>query len=125
MGKPMIMGRTTWDSIGRALPGRHNIVLTRQAGFFADGCDIAASIDQALALAGDAGEVMIIGGARVYEQFLPLTNRIYLTRVHASVEGDTFFSGFDEREWREVECEAYPADGEREIGFEILTLDRL
>jgi len=124
MGKPMIMGRTTWESIGRPLPGRQNIVMTRQADFIAEGCDVAATIDQALELAGDAGEVMIIGGGHIYEQFLASTDRVYLTRVHATVEGDTFIADFEESAWREVGCEEYPASDEREYGFSILTLER-
>ena len=124
MGKPMIMGRATWDTIGRALPGRQNIVLTRQAGFAASGCDVVGDIDAALSLAGDVDELMIIGGGKIYEQFLPRTDRIYLTRVDTEVDGDTFFPELDEDEWREVAREDYPASPGREHGFSILTIDR-
>lgn len=124
MGKPIIMGRTTWESIGRALPGRRNIVLTRQPGFIADGCDVVPSIDDALALVRDAQEVMIIGGGKVYEQSLPLADRIYLTRVHATIEGDTYFPPLSDAEWQEVDRETFPADERREHAFDILTLVR-
>ena len=125
MGKPMIMGRATWESIGRALPGRQSIVLTRQAGFVAKGCDIATTVEDALQLAGDAEEVMVIGGGHVYQQFLPQAGRVYLTRVNATIEGDTFFPEIDDNLWKVLGRESFPASGEREHAFEILTLERL
>ena len=85
MGKPIIMGRKTWESIGRALPGRQNIVITRQPDYLADGCDVVESVDEAIAAAGDADEVMVIGGSQIYDMALPLASRLYLTRVHAEV----------------------------------------
>ena len=124
MGKPMIMGRATWDSIGRALPGRQSIVLTRQAEFTAGGCDIAATVEDALQLAAGADEVMVIGGGQIYRQFLPQSDRIYLTRVNATIEGDTFFPELDDRLWTVLGREDYPVSGEREHAFEILTLER-
>ena len=110
MGKPIVMGRKTWDSIGRPLPGRQNIVITRQAEFAAAGCDVVASKEEAIAIAGRAGEVMVIGGSQVYELFLPDTERLYLTRVHAEVEGDAFFPEISEFEWRLVSDEPRLAD---------------
>jgi len=124
MGKPMIMGRATFDSIGRALPGRMSIVLTRQSGFEAEGCEIAPTIDAALAAAGDADEVMIIGGGEIYRQFLPMTGRIYLTRLQAELEGDTTFPELDMDEWEVVSVEEFPAVDDREFGFDIETLER-
>ena len=124
MGKPMIMGRTTYESIGRALPGRQSIVLSRQAGFEAEGCDVVETIEDAIAAAGDAEEVMIIGGGEIYRQFLPQVDRIYLTRVQAEVDGDTLFPEIELDEWEVVAVEEYPAGDEREFGFEIETLDR-
>ena len=91
MGKPIIMGRRTYESIGRALPGRQNIVITRQADFIADGCDVVCGINEAIQIAGDANEVMIIGGGNIYLQFLSTTTRIYRTRIDVTTEGDTFF----------------------------------
>ncbi len=124
MGKPMIMGRTTFDSIGRALPGRQSIVLTRQEGIAAESCDVVSTIDEALAAAGDSEEVMVIGGGEVYRQFLPLTDRIYMTRVQAEIDGDTRFPELDMDEWEVVAVEEYPAGDEREFGFDVETLDR-
>ena len=125
MGKPMIMGRATFESIGRALPGRRSIVLTRQTDFSADGCDVVPSVDAALALARDADEVMVIGGGEIYRQFLPLADCIYLTRVQAEINGDTRFPELDMNEWEVAAVEEYPAGDEREIGFDIETLNRI
>ena len=124
MGKPMIMGRTTFESIGRALPGRQSIVLSRQTGFEAEGCDVVTTVEDAIKAAGDAEEVMIIGGGEIYRQFLPQADRIYLTRVQAEVDGDTLFPEIELDEWEVVAVEEYPAGDERELGFEIETLDR-
>jgi dihydrofolate reductase len=124
MGKPMIMGRATYESIGKALPGRRTIVLTRQADFSADGCDVAPTIEAAIEAAGDAEEVMIVGGGEIYRQFLPMADRIYLTRVQAEVEGDTTFPELDMSQWEVVAVEEYPAYGDREFRFEIETLER-
>ena len=125
MGKPMIMGRATWDSIGRALPGRQSIVMTRQEAFAAEGCDVVATIDEALDAAGDVEEVMIIGGGNLYEQFLPRTERLYFTRVHARIDGDTHFPEIDESEWERVSEELFPACVDREHAFDMLVLDRI
>lgn len=124
MGKPIVMGRRTWESLGRPLPGRRNIVLTRQAGFTADGCDSVASPAAALSAAGDAEEIMIIGGSQVYELFLPKATRLYLTRVHAVVDGDTFFPAIDEGCWRLIDSEVRPADASNEIACEFNTYER-
>ena len=125
MGKPMIMGRATYDAIGSALPGRKSIVLTRQADFAAEGCDVVTSVEAAIDAAGDAKEVMIIGGGEIYRQFLMQADRIYLTRVQAEVAGDTRFPELDMNEWAVTTVEEYPAGDDREIGFDIETLDRV
>jgi len=125
MGKPMIMGRTTWDSIGRALPGRQSIVMSRQPDFVAAGADVAATVEDALALAGAATEVMIIGGGELYRQFLPRTARIYLTRVHVRIDGDTYFPELDENDWRVVEEEHFLSSDTREHAFDFLTMERV
>ena len=124
MGKPMIMGRSTYESIGRALPGRRSIVMTRQPGYEAEGCEVVSSVDEALAAAGDAEEVMIIGGGEIYRLFLNVADRIHLTRVQIEVDGDTRFPELDMSEWAVALVEEFPAGDEREIGFEIETLDR-
>lgn len=125
MGKPMIMGRATFESIGKALPGRRSIVLTRQSDYDAEGVDIASTAEEALELAGDVDEVMIIGGGKVYEQFLPMTDCIYLTRVHADVDGDTFFPQLDEDEWRIVSSKPLPPNDERPFSISFQTLERI
>jgi len=125
MGKPMIMGRATFESIGRTLPGRRSIVLTRQPGYQAKGCDIVVSIEEALASAGDVEEVMVIGGGEIYRQFLPLADRIYLTQVRAETEGDTLFPELDMSDWKVISVEEFPAGDEREFGFDVETLERV
>ena len=117
MGKPMIMGRATYESIGRALPGRHSIVLSRQEGFEAEGCDVVSSPAEALEIAGDVDEVMIIGGGNIYSEFLPLATCIYLTRVATTIEGDTWFPVLNAGEWSMVESDIHQAGGAREFDF--------
>ena len=125
MGKPMIMGRLTYDSIGKALPGRRSIVLTRQPGFKAPGVDVVTTPEAALELAGSADEIMIIGGGKVYEQFLPVTDRIYLTRVHTEIEGDTYLPEIDEDEWRIISSQPLPPNDERPFSISFQTLERI
>ena len=125
MGKPMIMGRATFESIGRALPGRRSIVLTRQEDFEADSCDIVPTVDAAIESAGDVDEVMVIGGGEIYRQFLPLADRIYLTRVQAEINGDTRFPELDMQEWDVTLVAEFPAGDDREIGFDLEMLDRV
>lgn len=124
MGKPIVMGRKTWESIGRPLPGRQNIVITRQAGFEAAGCDVVASPQDAVALAGEADEIMVIGGSQVYDLFLPEADRVYLTRVHADVEGDAFFAALDQDEWRLVSDERHRADERNEFDYSFRLYER-
>lgn len=125
IGRPVIMGRLTFESIGKPLPERRNIVISSREGLTIDGCEVVTSPDEALALAGDVDEVVVIGGGAVYEQMLPRANRIYMTRVHASVDGDTCFPQLDDAEWRIVAQEDFPADESRKIGFSFITLDRI
>jgi len=124
LGKPVVMGRLTWESIGRPLPGRQNIVVTRQADFIADGCDVVASPAAALAAAGDAEEIMIIGGSQLYALFLPKADRLYVTRVHAEIHGDVFFPDIDEEVWRLAGSEAHAADDVNQYAFEFRTYER-
>lgn len=105
MGRPIIMGRKTYESIGRPLPGRRNIVITSQRDYEAPGCDIVHSLDQALRLAGE-GEVFVIGGATLYQEALPRAHRLYLTHVDGTFSADTFFPEFDAGEWSV--CEHHP-----------------
>ena len=124
VGKPLIMGRRTWDSIGRPLPDRTSIVLTSDALFRCDGCLVARTAGEALTLAGDAPEIIIFGGARVFEEFLPRADRIYLTEVDADVGGDTFFPPLDPGDWEVLEALEHPADERHPYDFSWLTLDR-
>ncbi|OEC01226.1 dihydrofolate reductase [Lysinibacillus sphaericus] len=96
MGKPMIMGRKTFESIGRPLPGRRNIVVTRDANYRADGIETATSIEEALALAGDVPEIMIIGGEQIFRLSMELTDLIYITKINHSFKGDTFFPTYED-----------------------------
>jgi dihydrofolate reductase len=124
LGKPVVMGRLTWESIGRPLPGRQNIVITRQADFSADGCDVVASPTAALTVAGDAEEIMIIGGSQIYDLFLPKAGRLHVTRVQAEIEGDAFFPEIQEADWNLVDSEAHDADEANEFAFEFRTYER-
>ena len=124
MGKPMLMGRLTYESIGKALPGRRSIILTRQVDFQATDCEIVATADAAIAAVGDVEELMIIGGGNVYEQLLPMTDRIYLTRVHTHIDGDTYFPEIDPADWRSMNAERFAATADREYGFTFETLER-
>lgn len=111
-GHHLVMGRKTYESIGRALPGRTNIVITHKQDFQAPGCLIASSLEAAIGLADRHAEteVFIIGGGQIFKQALPLANRLDLTRVHARLDCDVFFPPLDEHEWIEVYRMAFPAD---------------
>ncbi len=124
MGKPVVMGRLTYESIGRALPGRQNIVITRQIDFEADGCDVVQSIDAAIVVAGDAVEIMVIGGSQIYQAFLPRADRIYLTRVQAEVEGDAFLPDLGMDEWCELSRERHVADESNDFDVVLTILER-
>lgn len=124
MGKPVVMGRLTWESIGRPLPGRENIVLTGQTGYSAEGCTVVGSPAAALAAAGDVEEVMIIGGGQIYDLFMPIVQRIYMTRVATEVDGDAIFPELSEDDWRTISCDEYPATAERELAFRFEILER-
>ena len=123
MGKPIVMGRKTWESIGRPLPGRQNIVITRQSDFAAEGCTVVSSIDQAIAAAGAADEIMIIGGSEIYALFLPRAQRVYLTRVHTVIEGDASFPRLDDA-WVLTGDEAHAADEQNEFDVSFRTYER-
>ena len=124
MGHPIVMGRRTWESIGKPLPGRKNIVVTRQRDYQAAGCTVVHSLDEAWSAAGDADEVCVIGGTTLFEESLPIADRIHLTEVEAEVEGDTFFPTFDRGEWQEREVERHPADARHAYPFRIVVLER-
>ena len=123
LGKPIVMGRLTHESIGRPLPGRRNIVLTRRPDYRAEGCDVVRSVRAAVDAVAGAEEVMIIGGGAVYTSFLPLAERVYLTRIEADVDGDAFFPELAPAEWQVTESGPAPA---AETGYTVryLTLER-
>ena len=123
MGKPLVMGRKTHESIGRPLPGRRNIILTRQPDYTAQGCDVRHSVEDALAACAGVDEIMVMGGAALYGHFLPRADRIYLTRVQAEVGGDTWFPPFDDSAWNEVERRDCPADERNEYPYSFLLLE--
>ena len=127
MDHTLILGRKTYQSIGRPLPGRKMVVLSRQTGFIAPGCLIVPSLEQALdtARANGETEAFIGGGAVVYAQALPLADRIYLSRVHAVVAGDTFFPAFDETYWQVTRSQPYPKQPGQEYDFTFEVLDRI
>lgn len=125
LGKPIIMGRKTFQAIGRPLPGRHSIVVTRDENWSHERVERAVSLDRALKLAKayETDEVMIVGGGEIYRQALPLADVLRLTYIDVAVAGDTFFPKFDEREWREVSHISYPPEG-RYPAFAIVELIR-
>jgi dihydrofolate reductase len=125
MGHPIVMGRRTWESIGRPLPGRTNIVVTRQPGYVADGAVVVDSPEAAKEAAGKCDELMVIGGAQLYEQVLEEANRIYLTEIHAEFEGDTWFPGLNEDEWACVSREDFEKDERNLYDYSFLVLERI
>lgn len=125
LNKPIIMGRKTFDSIGRPLPKRRNIIISRQPNYEVAGCDVFNSINAALTATRDVPEVMIIGGAHIYEQTLTLADRLYLTLVDDEPEGDAFFPEWDPKEWQLVESTKHEPDEQHALGYTFQTLDRI
>jgi len=124
MGYPIIMGRRTWESIGRALPGRQNIVISRQADYCASDCDVVDSLPAALAVA-TAAEVMLIGGGMLYQQALPMAQRMVLTLVNGEYEVDTWFPEWLEDEWREVSRKTIAVDDGISTAYDIVEFIRI
>jgi len=124
MGHPVVMGRRTYESIPdrfRPLPNRRNIVLST---FRAPGCTVVGSLDEAWRVAGDADEVSVIGGTSIFDEALPIADRIHLTEVEAEVPGDTYFPAFDRSQWTEREVARHPRDDRHAYPFRIVVLDR-
>ena len=125
MGHPILMGRKTYESIGKPLPGRTSVIVTSQENYAADGCIVANSLQEALEQAKKIDEqVYVIGGAEIYKQALPLTDVIYLTRLHHTFEGDVSFPELDEKEWQTVEQEHHEPDEKNKYRYSFLTLRR-
>jgi dihydrofolate reductase len=122
LGKPIVMGRKTYDSIGRPLPGRLNIIVSRQRDLQIPGCTVVTSLAEAIAAAGDVDEIVIVGGADIYRQVLPQVQTIHLTRVHATVAGDVYFPALAPGEWHEQATEHHPADERHAHAFTFSTL---
>lgn len=112
LGKPVLMGRKTFESIGRPLPGRRNLVISRNPDYQAEGIEVVCSVEAALALLAGSSveELMVIGGGHLYAEMLPSADCLYLTRIDLAVEGDTRFPAFDDGQWQRVDCESHPAD---------------
>jgi dihydrofolate reductase len=124
MGKPILMGRKTFESIGKPLPGRTNIVISRRSGLTLPGCLVVSSMGEALEAATGAEELAVIGGAEVYAQALSSADVIHLTRVHANIAGDVVFPALDAREWHERLTERHPADERHAYAFSFIELER-
>jgi dihydrofolate reductase len=125
LGKSVLMGRKTYESIGKALPGRTNIVLSRAAEFSPGDCVVVRTLGEARVAAGPDAALMVIGGAEIYRQCLPLAGRIHLTLVHTVIaDGDALFTGWRGGEWSESSCELHPADDKNPIALSFITLDR-
>jgi dihydrofolate reductase len=118
------MGRRTWDSIGRPLPGRRSVVISRQPGLVIEGAEVHRSLESALDAVADASEACVIGGAEIYRAALPQADVVHLTRVHATVEADTFLPRLDAREWEEVVREDRSADERHAHAYSFITLRR-
>ncbi len=123
LGKPIIMGRKTYESIGRPLPDRKNIVISRQDDLLIDGVEVCSCIDEAIALAGDVEEVMIIGGGSIYQTCLAQADRLYLTLIDADIKGDTQFPDWGEG-WRNTYLEHYSADNKNAFDMQFTILER-
>ncbi len=123
-GKPVIMGRKTFESIGRPLPDRINIVITRDPAYRADGCIVAHSPAAAVAAAGDTPEIMVIGGEHIFREFLPLAQKMYLTLIDADIGGDTFFPEWNPDQWRETSREEHPADKNNPYPYIFIMLEK-
>lgn len=124
MGKPIVMGRKTHESIGRPLPGRENIIITRDETYRAEGCTVLNSLEAIFEHCRDIEEVMITGGSEIYQSTLGKASRLYLTEVDAEIEGDTFFPEFDRHEWNEMSRETHNADDKNEFDYSFVVLER-
>lgn len=125
MGHPIIMGRKTHESIGRALPGRKNIVIARDKSYQAVGCNVVHSPEEALAVAGTANDVFVIGGGEIYRLMFPYAEKLFVTSVHHSFEGDVRFPDVDWTNWKEVGREDFPSDEKNPYSYSFLVFERI
>jgi dihydrofolate reductase len=124
LGKPIIMGRKTWESLPGLLPDRTHIVISANPAYRAEGCLLVHTLEQALAAAGGVEEIMIVGGANLYRQLLPRADRLYLTRVHTRVAGDAWFPDYEDGSWQESAREEHAADERNPFAYTFVTLER-
>lgn len=124
-GETVIMGRKTFESIGKALPGRHNIIITRQQNYNAPGCEIVSSLEEAIQVSRQEENVFIIGGGEIYRLALPLVGTLYLTEVHEKFEGDTLFPEIDKKIWTETFREDHQADEKNPHDYSFVTYQRM
>lgn len=124
MGKPVLMGHKTYASIGKPLPGRLNLVLSRQTGLHIDGCTVVHTLDEALQAAGDAEEVMVMGGAEIYQFLLPHADRLYVTEIDASFDGDAWFPTWNAEGWRAIAEECHEPDSDNRYPYTFRILER-
>ena len=125
LGHHIVMGRKTWDSIGRLLPGRTTVIVTRQRGYRVPGARVAHSLDEAIAACGADDEIFVIGGAELYAQALPRAGRLYLTTVDAEIAGDTIMPEFNAHDWREVCAVSFAADERHRYSFRCVAYERI
>jgi len=124
MGKPVLMGRKTYESIGKPLPGRENLIITRQQGLTIEGCRVVHSLDAARAAVPDADEIMVIGGSEIYALLLPDAERLYCTVIHDLFEGDAWFPEFDKGAWQQTLCEHHDADDQNSHAYSFMIYER-
>ncbi len=124
MGHHLIMGRKTWESLGRPLPGRTNVVITSDKNYKAEGGVVVHSFNEALQTSAHDNEAFVFGGGKIFREALPVVTKIYMTIVHAKIDGDTFFPGLDKNEWHEVEREDFKADEKNQYDYSFITLER-
>lgn len=124
LGKPVIMGRKTYESIGRPLPGRRNIVISRDINYKAEGVDTVTTVDAALGLVEGIEEVMVIGGGAIYQHCLPAANRLYITHIEADIEGDTQFPFYDENVWKKVVSNKFLADEKNQYNLDFCVYEK-
>lgn len=124
---PVIMGRKSFESIGRPLPKRQNIVITKNPFYIANGISVAHSLEESIEIASESGtdEVFVIGGAEIFNLALPFCDRIYLTRVHDDIEGNIYFPEWDENEWKLIANDAHPSDEKNEYGYTFMIYERI
>ena len=125
MGHPIIMGRKTWESIGRLLPGRTTVIVTRQHGYGVPGAIVAHTLQEAIAACRGNEDIFVIGGAEIFREALPIADRVYLTTVDAELPGDTFMPGFEGAAWRVQSSQAFPADDRNRYAYTLAVHERI